>query len=143
MITHSGGHHPIYSRELSLKNACSWFHYFMFEQGVDSLVSVKPISMTLRDMWTSSGSSELLTSRISCFLKRFFHIITKKQEFQDTIISCLVIEKSFPYLFSSSKFQMTGSRDDKCLEHTSDFNGLEWDVPIWRHCHRRREADKG
>ncbi|XP_016923626.2 uncharacterized protein Sr-CI [Drosophila suzukii] len=44
---------PIYPRELSLKTACCFrFHYFMFGKGVESLVvSVKPVSMTMIDMW--------------------------------------------------------------------------------------------
>jgi len=44
---------PIYPRELSLKTACCFrFHYFMYGRGVESLVvSVKPVSMTMIDMW--------------------------------------------------------------------------------------------
>ncbi|BFF96348.1 uncharacterized protein DMAD_13565 [Drosophila madeirensis] len=46
---------PIYPRELSLKTACCFrFHYLMYGVGVESLVvSVKPISLSVQDMWTS------------------------------------------------------------------------------------------
>lgn len=44
---------PIYPRALSLKTACCFrFHYFMYGEGVDSLVvSVKPVSMPMVTMW--------------------------------------------------------------------------------------------
>ncbi|XP_016962232.1 MAM and LDL-receptor class A domain-containing protein 1-like [Drosophila biarmipes] len=53
---------PVYPRKLSLKNACFRFHYFMLGRGVGSLVvSIKPVSMTLWDMWNKfrANSSKL------------------------------------------------------------------------------------
>nr|AAW79411.1 SR-CII [Drosophila yakuba] len=54
---------PIYPRSLCLNAACCFrFHYFMFGAGVDSLVvSVKPASLQVDDMWNSfrSNSSKL------------------------------------------------------------------------------------
>ncbi|XP_017015090.2 uncharacterized protein Sr-CI [Drosophila takahashii] len=79
---------PIYSKDLSLKTACCFrFHYFMFGAGVDSLVvSVKPVSMKLTDMWNrfraNSSKFEMTGSQGAQWLEHTITIDEMQEDFQ-------------------------------------------------------------
>ncbi|KAH8353352.1 hypothetical protein KR084_010430 [Drosophila pseudotakahashii] len=76
---------PIYPRELSLKSACFRFHYFMFGRDVGSMVvSVKPVSMTLGDMWGKlrANKFEMSGSRGAKWLEHTISIDEMQEDFQ-------------------------------------------------------------
>ncbi|XP_017038356.1 uncharacterized protein [Drosophila kikkawai] len=79
---------PIYPRALSLKTACCFrFHYFMYGEGVDSLVvSVKPVSMPMATMWnqfrTNSSKFKMTGSQGTKWLEHTITIDEMQEDFQ-------------------------------------------------------------
>ncbi|XP_039502360.2 uncharacterized protein LOC120458689 [Drosophila santomea] len=79
---------PIYPRFLTLKTACCFrFHYFMFGEGVDSLVvSVKPVSMPVTTMWNTfranSSKFEIAGEQGTQWLEHTITIDEMQEDFQ-------------------------------------------------------------
>nr|XP_036669505.1 MAM and LDL-receptor class A domain-containing protein 2 isoform X2 [Drosophila suzukii] len=75
---------PIYPKSLCLKNACCFrFHYFMFGAGVDRLVvSVKPVSMRIENMWNSTKKFEVTGSQGTHWLEQTITIDKMQEDFQ-------------------------------------------------------------
>ncbi|KAH8352668.1 hypothetical protein KR084_005593 [Drosophila pseudotakahashii] len=105
---------PIYSKELSLKTACCFrFHYFMFGAGVDSLVvSVKPVSMKLADMWNrfraNSSKFEVTGAKGAQWLEHTITIDEMQEDFQ-VIFTATDAKSQFGDIAIDDVKLMTGS----------------------------------
>ncbi|XP_037711147.1 uncharacterized protein LOC119548123 [Drosophila subpulchrella] len=105
---------PIYPRELSLKTACCFrFHYFMYGSGVESLVvSVKPVSMTMIDMWNrfraNSSKFEMTGPQGTRWLEHTITIDEMQEDFQ-VIFSATDARSKFGDIAIDDVKLMTGS----------------------------------